>query len=415
MRLLVALILLVLPAQSVAASKYVVTLIDLEAEGAPEGVDTVAQVIEALQVHPQVDYRELHRLLDAGANDVHYGNVASARQAFADGRVAFDRGEADAALQSFSNARFLLDASFGFAPTSGLLVDTMLYLGASQMAMLDRPQTEDQIAERDVEVTLTGLLLRHPDLVYAKDYFEPPFNSKVEQVRDRVSKMPRGDLRVTTERDRPARVYVNGVYRGVTPLTVPGLVAGRHLVRTLAQGFAVTQARTEVLPHTRNGITLRLVEARKGQMLSRLIPDLRDEVERGAPTSRTLGALKGLLFTDYAILAHADPRPEGTVVRASLYSLTSGSRVRSAEVVFGPEGPRRPAARLVDQLLTEDALPAPVAAASSGGGILTRWWFWAGAGAVVAGTVAAVLLTQEEEAQPLGLPKNGSGALLIRF
>ena len=302
------------------------------------------------------------------------------------------------------------------------------FAAAQASAAQPRAATEgvaagEEVPSRDDALrTLRALLVMHPDLLYPTNRFDDAFNDLVEVARAEVRRLPEGDLRLDTESGLPAQAFVDGKYRGITPLTVFGLREGSHQVRFLRQGAAVSQAQVQIDGGRISEAFLEMEDARKAVILENLLPGLRQDLDDPDGVLDAIPQLKGLLFTEYAVVVRAVPAPYGSEVQAGLFNLISGSLIRTARVVFGQGEPEKPAQRIVERLLQTEPVDVPLAgtarAPGSGGdgGVLTKWWFWTAVGAVVAGgVVTAVLLTQDSDARAEGLPRNGTGVVLLNF
>jgi hypothetical protein len=404
-----------LPASSAWAqnSDYILTVVDVSQSPSNQVRDAVARVNDAFQTHPQVEYRDLHQLLSTGENEVAYGNVVSARQAFKRGIDAYVLGDYEDARQAFESASLFINTSFGFLTTATLYVDSLLYLAASQWHALDQGADGMDFDYDDVENNLIRLLVKFPDLVYARNRFDAGFNVLLDKIQQTVRSYRTGELFVDTETGLPGVVHVNGRYRGITPMTVIDLPRGVHLIRVVSQGNQVAQARAQVDPGLTSRVLVTLEPASKGDLLLNQVNGLRNDLSRDDEQALNIFELKGLLFTDYVVLVRGEESEMGVEVHAGLFSLLSGTRIRTARTMIGTQSGPRPAGVMADRLLeVEDISEITLVGEAS---LTEKWWFWASTAAVVtAGVITTVMLTRGEDAGP-AYPKDGTGALLIRF
>jgi hypothetical protein len=402
-------------AQSLSAQSedYVLTVVDVSQTPSNQVRDAVARVTDALQQHPQVEYRDLHQLLSTGENDVAYGNIVSARQAFKRGIDAYVLGDYEEARQAFESSSLFVNTSFGYLTTPTLYVDTLLYLAGSQWHALDQGIESMDYDYDDVRINLMQLLVKFPNLIYARNRFDAGFNVFVDKIQQTVRSLPTGELFVDTETGLPGVVHVDGKYRGITPLTVIDLPRGVHLIRVVSQGNQVAQARAQVDPGLTSRVLVTLEPAPKGDLLLNQVNGLRNDLNREDERALNIFELKGLLFTDYVVLLRGQDGDNGVEVHAGLFSLLSGTRIRTVRSVIGSQSGPRPAGILADQLLTVEEIDDGVQVGETS--LTEKWWFWAGTAAVVtAGVITTVVLTRSEDVGP-GYPQDGSGALLIRF
>ncbi|MBR56728.1 MAG: hypothetical protein CMH54_01585 [Myxococcales bacterium] len=401
-------------AQSAPRSYYVLTLVNVSAEPSPEVLDAVALLIEALQEHPDVEYKDLQAMLQAGADDRHYANLVSAKTSFETGRKAFKAGDFEDAIESLETAVQFLSDSYGHLPSPTLYKDSMLYLAASQWQGLEEGE-DIEATEQDVRALLKQLVVQFPNLFYAKGRFSDEFNTVVTDEINRARNLPTGTIRVDTESGLPAMAYINGLYRGVTPVTVPNLPVGTHMVRVLDQSSTVGQRRATVRESRITNLTIELEPSNKGDILAGLLDGLRADLMSTDDRARTTRDLKGIIFSEYVVLIRGNKAASGTEIQAALFNLVSGSRVRTARGVFGSRAGPRAGSRLANLLLSVPASKGNTAQPVASGGLLKKWWFWAGAAAVVTGGVVTTLLLTAGGDGSSGLPKDNNGALMINF
>lgn len=84
------------------------------------------------------------------------------------------------------------------------------------------------------------LLALAPDYRFASPRFNPKFTRLAESQRRKVNAASRTSLEVIAE-GTSAWVFVDGSYRGVSPLQVKGLAPGTHYVTLVAPGYALVQ------------------------------------------------------------------------------------------------------------------------------------------------------------------------------
>lgn len=91
-------------------------------------------------------------------------------------------------------------------------------------------------AKKDLE----AVVMLKPDQALTPTYFTPELLAYAEE-RRRVASSASGDLTLRTE-PVGAQVWIDGSYRGVSPLMVGGLSAGPHVVSAALGGFQLAQA-----------------------------------------------------------------------------------------------------------------------------------------------------------------------------
>lgn len=93
-----------------------------------------------------------------------------------------------------------------------------------------------------LKTELGRLFALAPDYQLDPRRVTPDLAALAEDARAKAAKAPRVALSLRSS-PVPAAVYVDGAFRGVTPLEVPGLAPGHHYVTLLAAGYELAQGR----------------------------------------------------------------------------------------------------------------------------------------------------------------------------
>jgi hypothetical protein len=250
-----------------------------------------------------------------------------------------------------------------------------------------------------------------------KSLFPPGMVGTFEAVRQDVLKGPRGSLSVFSTPSH-GKVYIDGVFRGVSPCTVERLPSGEHLVVVRKVGYLVWGGAATVEPGEEQKTRVRLVELPSTEQDLEKITALAAEMDDG-------GDLEGVLRDravenglDRLVLGRLQQRGQGVYYLVCLYELPSGEVIRSHEGVVNQE--ERGFASAVDAvfsfLLTgrEEVLQSAKTIAVNSGTlrlkdeelfqeddtpIYERWYFWTacGVGAASVATLLVLLLSGGEE------------------
>lgn len=160
--------------------------------------------------------------------------VQEAAEKVAQGRKNLDDLEAMKAVEDFTEAVTLLKGADSTRDMRALL-DAMFLQAAAHATAGENAQ-----AKKEIEV----LVPLDPAREFTSTYF-PPDLLKFAAAQQKLAENAKGELTVRT--DPPgARVWVDGQFRGTSPVLVAGLSAGAHLVAAAAGGYALTQ--TELPP-----------------------------------------------------------------------------------------------------------------------------------------------------------------------
>jgi hypothetical protein len=250
-----------------------------------------------------------------------------------------------------------------------------------------------------------------------KSLFPPGMVGTFETVRQDVIKGPRGSLSVFTTPSH-GKVYVDGVFRGVSPCTVERLPPGRHLVVVRKVGYQIWGGGATVEPGEEQKTRVRLVEQptteRNLESIDALAAELDDDDALGGELLQRAAGY-GL---DRFVLGRLQQRGQGVYYLVCLYELPSGEVVRSHEGVVNQED--RGFATSVDAIFTylltgrEEVLKSAKTIAVGGGTlrlkdeelfeedetpVYKRWYFWTacGVGAASVATLLALLLSGGEQ------------------
>ncbi|MFP2933976.1 PEGA domain-containing protein, partial [Pyxidicoccus sp. 3LG] len=140
------------------------------------------------------------------------------------------------------------------------------------------------------QLEIRSVLAVDPRAQFSPNFFPPDEMAFVEKERKAVLAGAQGSLTVRTE-PVPAQVFVDGEFRGVSPVTLTDLTSADHYVTVVAPGYAVAQRRA------REGdtmLTLTPVATQKAlQTLTETVARKPDGKERDEAL-RQLGTLAGV-------------------------------------------------------------------------------------------------------------------------
>jgi hypothetical protein len=249
-----------------------------------------------------------------------------------------------------------------------------------------------------------------------KSLFPPGMVGTFEAVRRDVLEGPRGSLSVFTTPSH-GKVYIDGVFRGVSPCTVERLPPGKHLVVVRKVGYLIWGGTALVEAGEEQKTRIRLVELPGTEQLLENLDGISAELDEDdeLPGELLIRAVGSQL--DRFVLGRLQQRGQGVYYLVCLYDLPSGEVIRSHEGVVNQE--ERGFATAVDAvfsfLLTgrEEVLKSAKTIAVGGAlrlkdeelfqeddtPIYKRWYFWTacGVGAASVATLLVLLLSGGEE------------------
>lgn len=155
--------------------------------------------------------------------------LAEAEAAYLAGISAYDELDTVRAAQQFE-ASMKAFRSTDLTRTLEELAKAWVMKAASFVA-----NGENAAAKQEIE----KIVAVHAKAQFSSAYFTPDALKQVEEARKSAA-AAKGELKVKTT-PSGAEVYLDGEYRGVSPLTVKKLLPGEHLLTALAAGYSMAQ------------------------------------------------------------------------------------------------------------------------------------------------------------------------------
>jgi len=232
---------------------------------------------------------------------------------------------------------------------------------------------------------------------YATARYPRQFAGTFERVReDTLQNGARGSIQVTTEPEG-AEVFVDGRSYGPAPVTVLGLVTGRHYVTIKALGFEKVIRRITVYDDHEESYFIELSQSPRSLILQQNLPNIRGELGRPR-AGATIEGMKGYLFTNQLILGVVRPAP-GNQIDVTLYLYDQRTRFKLAELrrTISADAAGMVMAQEMAQALYEGvdltgAVEAPEQelVIDEPAPFWQQWWFWTAVGVVVVSGIVAI-------------------------
>jgi hypothetical protein len=236
----------------------------------PSGQKAAATVAAALseraQRHPRLRVIEPGRALAGDPRTREEETLVRARTALADGRRAYDALSLDDAIARLGQAVTLYQQTGPLLGDLSELETALAYLGA---ALTLRGSADEGLS------TFQELLTLEPG--YAPDGLPPTVTRVFDQAVEKTNKQAKGTVEIYSTPPY-ASVYVDGTFRGVTPLTLRDMGAGTHYVRIEQSGYVVHGAPVEVTANQQVTSQTRLVSVKSGAELRDLLSRASREV-----------------------------------------------------------------------------------------------------------------------------------------
>lgn len=221
------------PAAAAGSPKVLVVAVPLDSAARAHAPHLAHAGLGAVAGSGRFEAVDLSLALDTEGVSARAAKAEEAAAAFAEGKRAYDEElDTQKAMVQFDKAVRAYEASDMLAHFKDLSRARVMKV-ASQVA-----NGETKAAELEAE----KLLSMDPTARFSPNYFPPEFITFVEKTRAAVLAEADGVLEVKTGAV-PARVYVDGEFRGASPVKVTGLTRAEHFITALAPGYAVARER----------------------------------------------------------------------------------------------------------------------------------------------------------------------------
>ncbi|AKF83203.1 TolA protein [Myxococcus fulvus 124B02] len=265
---------------SASPSSVTVVAIPLDATARTEAARLAYWAEQSVARSGRLELVRLSEALDAQGRAEREAKAAEGAQAMKDGQAAYDELDTQKALERFDVAAKAFEAgdlSRGF----GDFVRARVMKAASQVA-----NGENAAAQLEIRAVLAV----DPRAQFSSNFFPPDEMAFVDKERKAALAGSTVALTVRTE-PVPAQVYVDGQFRGVSPVSLSGLTAADHFVTVMAPGYELEQRRAR---EGETALTLTPSASQRAlQAITERIVRKPDGAERDVAL-RELGALAGV-------------------------------------------------------------------------------------------------------------------------
>jgi hypothetical protein len=374
--------------------------------------EIVHDIVAAFKRDRNFVLKDLHAVLNAGGEVQDQNNVKTAQAFVKAAKAALKAGDWEEAAEQFDSASRLMEKSYAFLPNKDDYPQVLLQLGAAQLSAGDKSMGKETlkkaaILKADVALSDIGQAAAQ---AYAKAVAE-------------VDKLPLGAVQLASLPTN-AEVYVDGKYKGVTPVTVAGLRVGPHQVALYKDGYGRKGAQIVISPTDMVDEEIELEVARRKLLLDDLSKQLETEIA-GLKGERPRGGegvnqIANLLYSETAVVVKISGPTDEKQVEAFIFDTQSQILLkRVTKTIDWSYRNKKAAQDLVKELTSfnyAEALGGDVSEAPKGDdSIVSKWWFWTIIGVVVVGGTAGILVaTLPGEAEP-AFAKDGNGAIVLSF
>lgn len=296
--------------------------VDSPSEGEAVVVGRTAR--QALERNPRYELLPLERLLSSEGAVETKRRRETAETALRRARAAFDALELEPALESGAEAQLAFEQALSSDDSVAGIVEALLLQGAA-FALSGEGQQAQEAFARACAVDGSATL---------EDFAVP---AEVRRTFDaacaRVAQGSRGSVAVYAT-PPAAEVWIDGRFRGASPLRVEDMASGRHYVRIQRDGYRPFVQAIEVARRREATVQATLRPTERFAEFDELLFEVRDASPRG------LADLAALLRVDVLVSCSTEVTGDNVRVRATLTDGVSGERLHDTHKSFAASGPR---------------------------------------------------------------------------
>ena len=341
-----------------------------------------------------------------------------AEELYQKGREAYDNLELEEAVKLLRQAARDLDARVDEVLDRKTFIDIYIYWGASLVLSGKKKQGEKIFRK---------LLVLHPDSELDSMVFPPSLSATFSRIAGEVQRSGTGGLRIDSSTPG-AEVWVDGTFRGISPVVLERLAEGEHIIRLVRRGYRNWGRKKRVHAGSQEVIRQGLTPLAGFDRLKALGVRIADEA--GSDTyPEAAGELMDWLGVERAFFFLVGPGAGGFSVSAYYYDRLSRSCLKAQKKTFNPKDPSFDdmvnlfcTALYMDvsgQVISSTRPDSTPGTEISSGyteedtgeeSVLSSWWLWTAIGVVAAGGAGLALyfILGGEEGP-------GEGEVIFRF
>lgn len=326
-----ALALILLPTVALAAApggprRISSLLVPMDATAEASGPKMESYMNEALGAFQGYAVRKPEELFGLPEDTEAQASLKRGEVGYKESLAAFEKKEyEDAERKIRATLKELQKASAAMTTSCNPLCDaTALYAAV----MLQRGDTEE------AKLALLDLMALNPMYELDTKRFSRELIALRVQVATGVNAALRGGLTVKS-RPAGARVYIDGEFKGYTPVTVPTLAVGKHLMRLERPGFQQHGQFVEVSPDD-GEVSAELQPTDSYKAYDAKLDAVATEVSRGNGASQTVAGLGRALGLERGLVGTVRDLPDNntTELVLSLFDMTTGKRMGTKRAVL---------------------------------------------------------------------------------
>ena len=378
----------------------------------------VARALRYTKQHPDYKVQNLHNVLNTGGESDHLSNIQNGRSYYEAGLKAVRDGDIDEAVVQMSDAATLMERSFVYLPKSKKYKTLLLHLGEAQLSNGQKKEAKESFAR----AVLMGAKAKWAPL-------EANALKLFNKVKKSVYMRPSGTIEVITEPPN-VEVYIDGRFRGVSPMNIENVLEGKHIVTLKKLGFKRITKTVNVKSGDESAEVFEDLEyARRHILMKQLFGKLPNAVTLAERTDDKVGGeainlVKRMLRCEVAVVLRIKSVGDAQEIEAMVFDTISKRLLnkRTELITLQSNLRNRTAFRAFTKKLMDFDYAVALGGASDpgpavvqDGGIVSKWWFWTAVGAVVVGATAGGVYAAMNQEEPPPFAKDGSGAVVLSF
>lgn len=324
---------------------------------------------------------------------------AAAVESFKKGKDAYDNLDPEGAAKEFMEGLKLLAEDPATAQPAKI-ARALTWVGASHLINGDNAKAAE---------SFTRATVMSPGFVPDPNEFSPDILAAFKEAKDKVAEGPKGDLTVSSNAS-PTYVTVDETERGVAPVTVKGLAAGRHHVIVKCRGHQPWATFVEVQGGGGTTASADLKTLPQADRFRKALEIAQTELKETKPAFG-VQEIAAALGARHVVVGVATSAPgAGASIELVAFDVAARRRATGLKKDLAASAPtfandsQMIATRVVDDLLRNDAIGAGPSVP-----VTSQSWFWPVVGvvaaAVVAGAAAGVVVAT--------LPEGRKSSLII--
>jgi len=270
------------------------------------------------------------------------------------GREMYDAFELAPALSTTTKAVLALERGAAALHDMGPYVNALLLLGATYSLKADK---------RNARNTFERALLVDRRATLQGGGYPPTVMEIFDEARDLVEGAPLASLSIYAN-PAAAEVYVDGIFRGSTPLTIDRLPAGRHVVRVFRSGYTSYGRVIELLDGAEETVQAALKPTPQAAQFESLLRRAGPEAAQDGmgPATQELGAW---VKVDQLMLVQVTASGDDVTLQVAHYDAAGAQRLHAATRTFSFSSQRFRAN--VEEFIIGEFRQAQLGVASSSG------------------------------------------------